>query len=87
MAYPSDPYHNEYPCPNCEADVSVALPAGDYATCDECKCKLEIHVDAEFEDGLWHDRTTLSVVDEEREHMRRMVAHAKRMEDQHGNQT
>lgn len=76
----SDPYHNFYSCPNCEADVEVALPLAKYATCAECKTKLEIHPDAEFEDGMWHDRTVLSIVDPEREHMKRMVAHAKRME-------
>jgi hypothetical protein len=73
---------NEYSCPNCEEDVSVPLPASKYVNCGHCKTKLEVHPDAEFYDGLWHDLTTLSIVDEEREHMKRMVAHAKRMEEQ-----
>jgi hypothetical protein len=77
----SDPYHNEYACPNCEADVSVALPVAKYATCDECKTKLEIHPDADFEDGMWHDRTTLSIVDPEREHKERMVKYGKRYQE------
>lgn len=73
MAYPSE--YNSYPCPSCEADVSVALPLAKYATCDECKAKLEIHVDAEFDEDGWHDLTTLSVVDEQREHMKKMLKH------------
>jgi hypothetical protein len=67
--------YNFYPCPNCEEDVAVALPPAKYATCHECNTKLEIHPDADFEDGMWHDRTTLSIVDEEREHMKRMLRH------------
>lgn len=59
-----EPY-NEYPCPNCEEDVRVGLPAAKYVDCPSCKAKLEIHPDAEFEDGMWHDRTTLSIVDYE----------------------
>ncbi len=74
-----EPY-NEYPCPNCEADVRVALPVSKYATCDECKAKLEIHPDAEWFDGFWHDRTTLSIVDPEREHMKVMLEHARKHE-------
>jgi hypothetical protein len=75
--------YNFYPCPNCEADVSVALPPAKYATCDECKTKLEIHPDADFEDGHWHDKTHLSVVEQREsvstddmyhEHMKRMLA-------------
>ncbi len=71
-----EPY-NEYPCPNCEADVRVGLPVSKYAECPECKAKLEIHPDADWFDGFWHDRTTLSIVDPEREHMQRMVDFAK----------
>jgi hypothetical protein len=71
--FPSE--YNEYPCPNCEEDVRVPLPPSKYATCPGCKKTLEIHPDAEFEDGLWHDRTTLSIVDPEREHMKRMLRH------------
>ncbi len=82
MTYPSE--YNEYPCPNCEADVRVALPAAKYATCPECKAKLEIHPDADFEDGMWHDRTELSIVDPEREHMKTMLEHAKSKEAQNG---
>jgi hypothetical protein len=36
---------------------------------------LEIHPDADFENGMWHDLTTLSVVDPEREHIKRMLKH------------
>lgn len=72
------PYpYNEYPCPECDDDVRVALPLAKYVICHNCHTQLEIHPDAEFEDGLWHDRTTLSVVDldPEREHMERMLRH------------
>ncbi len=69
---------NTYSCPNCEADVSVALPLAKYAECLECKTKLEIHPDADFEDGMWHDRTTLSIVDPQREHMKVMLEHARK---------
>jgi DNA-directed RNA polymerase subunit RPC12/RpoP len=75
----SDPWHNQYTCPNCEADVSVALPVARYATCPECHFKLEIHPDAEFEDGHWRDRTELSVV--EREHMKKMLRHLQQHDD------
>jgi hypothetical protein len=75
----SDPYHNDYPCPGCEEDVSVPLPPPKYVTCPECHAKLEINVDAEWFDGMWHDRTSLSLVDPEQEHIKRMVDHAKRM--------
>jgi hypothetical protein len=74
--------YNLYTCPNCEEDVPVALPAAKWATCPECCTKLEIHPDADWEDGMWHDRTTLSVVDPEREHMKAMVRHAERMEQE-----
>ncbi len=57
-----EPY-NEYPCPNCESDVRVGLPAGAYTECQECKMKLEIHpCYDQDEDGI-HDRTTLSIVE------------------------
>jgi DNA-directed RNA polymerase subunit RPC12/RpoP len=79
----SDPWHNTYSCPSCEADVAVTLPVAKYVTCPECHSKLEIHPDAEFEDGLWHDRTELAVIDSEREHMKRMLKHLQ----QHGDKT
>jgi DNA-directed RNA polymerase subunit RPC12/RpoP len=75
--------YNEYPCPACEEDVRVPLPASAYVTCPSCQSKLEIHPDAEFEDGLWHDKTHLSVVEQResvstddmyREHIKRMLA-------------
>jgi DNA-directed RNA polymerase subunit RPC12/RpoP len=69
-----EPY-NDYPCPNCEADVRVSLPAAKYAECEECGAKLEIHPDAEFYDGMWHDLTELSVVDPGEEHRRAMLEH------------
>jgi DNA-directed RNA polymerase subunit RPC12/RpoP len=72
--------YNEYPCPACEEDVRVPLPASAYVTCPSCQSKLEIHPDAEFFDEHWHDRTTLSIVDEEREHMKKMLNHLQ----QHG---
>ncbi len=59
-----EPY-NEYPCPNCEAEVRVGLPAGKNVVCQECKTKLEIHPDAEQDEDGWHDRTTLSIVETE----------------------
>lgn len=66
---------NEYECPECDAWVRVALPPSRYVKCPECMSNLEVHQDADFEDGMWHDRTTLSVVDPEREHMKRMLNH------------
>lgn len=66
-----------YECPNCSEDVAVALPPAKYVDCHSCHSKLEIHPDADFFDGMWHDRTTLSVVDPEREHMKRMFDFAK----------
>jgi hypothetical protein len=79
----SDPDHNEYECPvdECGEWVSVALPVSKYVTCPSCHTKLEIHPDADWFDGMWHYRTTLSICDPEREHMERMVEHAKRMEE------
>ena len=71
--YPSD--YNEYQCPECDEDVRVPLPPSKYVDCPHCKSHLEIHPDAEFEDGMWHDHTTLSIVDPEREHMKRMLKH------------
>jgi hypothetical protein len=64
---------NEYPCSNCEEAVRVPIPPSKYIICQHCKTQLEIHPDAEFYDGLWHDLTTLSVVDPEREHMRKVI--------------
>ena len=64
---------NTYSCPACEDDVEVPLPLAKYVTCESCKTKLEINVDADFEDGHWHDLTTLSVVDPDREHKERML--------------
>ncbi len=61
MSEPRPEPYNEYPCPNCEADVRVGLPAGKYATCGDCKTRLEIHPEADWFDGFWHDRTTLSI--------------------------
>jgi hypothetical protein len=58
-----EPY-NEYPCPECEEEVRVELPAGTHVTCDGCGTLLSIDADAEFDRGMWHDRTTLSVVPE-----------------------
>jgi hypothetical protein len=66
---------NEYQCPECDEDVRVELPAPSYVECQHCKSTLELHPDFEFEDGFWHDRTTLSIVDPEREHMKRMLKH------------
>ncbi len=57
MTYPSE--YNQYPCPVCEADVRVSLPAAKYVTCPECNVKLEVRPDADWEDGMWHDRTEL----------------------------
>lgn len=68
---------NEYECPECGEDVRVELPAGKYVKCPECMSNLEIHADADFKDGMWHDRTTLSVADPGREHMERMLEWAK----------
>jgi hypothetical protein len=81
----SDPDHNEYECPvdDCGEWVSVALPVSKYVTCPSCNTKLEIHPDAEFFDEHWHDRTHLSVVDPEREHMKKMLNHLQ----QHANKT
>jgi len=78
----SDPYHNSYECPECSDDVEVPLPLAKYVTCPTCKSKLEIHPDADWFDGMWHDRTELSVVDPERDHMRRMLDHARRMQEE-----
>jgi hypothetical protein len=47
---------------------------------------LNINVDAEFDRGMWHDRTELSVVDPEREHMKTMLEHAKSREAQNVDQ-
>jgi DNA-directed RNA polymerase subunit RPC12/RpoP len=77
----SDPYHNDHECPQCGDTVLVPLPYPKYVDCQECKSKLEIHPDAEFEDGLWHDRTELSIVDPERDHMKTMLQFAK---EKHG---
>jgi len=52
--------YNEFECPNCDEIVNVPVPYTKYVECPGCKAKLEIHPDAEF-DGLWHDRTTLSL--------------------------
>lgn len=73
MPYLSD--YNEYPCPSCEEDVRVPIPPSAYVVCQHCKTQLEIHPDAEFYDGLWHDLTTLSIVDDQHEHMKRMLKH------------
>jgi predicted RNA-binding Zn-ribbon protein involved in translation (DUF1610 family) len=53
---------NEYECPNCGDTVQVPMPASKNVDCTSCGAKLEIHPDAEFFDGLWHDRTELSIV-------------------------
>jgi hypothetical protein len=84
MAYPSDPYHNEYECPadDCGEWVPVPLPMAAYVTCPGCKRKLKVMVDAEFDENGWHDRTELDVADEpdpERDHMKRMVAYMERL--------
>lgn len=71
----SDPYHNDYECPECSDDVEVPLPVAKYVTCPTCNSKLVIHVDAEFDRGMWHDRTTLSVLDEREQHIKRMLKH------------
>jgi hypothetical protein len=79
---PSDPYHNTYECPECSDDVSVPLPLPKFVMCPACKARLQINVDAEFYGGMWHDRTELDFADEpdpERDHMQRMINHAKRM--------
>lgn len=55
--------YNTYSCPECEDDVQVPLPAAKHVTCEGCGATLEIHPDADFEDGMWHDRTHLSVVE------------------------
>ncbi len=79
------PSSNDFECPNCEEWLSVPLPYAKYVDCPWCKKKLEIHPDADFDRGMWHDRTTLSVVDPEREHMKQMVDHAKSKEAESGN--
>lgn len=73
----SDPYHNEYECPNdaCGEWVSVPLPLAKYVMCPACKARLQINVDAEFYGGMWHDRTELSLCDPEREHKEAMLKH------------
>jgi len=71
----SNPNSNDFECPNCDEWLSVPLPYAKYVNCPWCKSKLEIHPDAEFEDGLWHDRTELSIVEED--HMKRMIEYAK----------
>lgn len=53
--------YNEYPCPECEEEVRVELPAGTHVTCTGCGTLLSIDADADFDEGGWHDRTTLSV--------------------------
>ncbi len=78
----SDPWHNEYECPNCDEWIAVPIPLAAYVNCPECKAKLEIHPNADWFDGFWHDRTTLSIVDPEREHMKLMLEHAKKHEHQ-----
>jgi DNA-directed RNA polymerase subunit RPC12/RpoP len=54
--------YTTYECPACDEEFEVSLPVSKYAVCANCQSKLEIHPDAEFERGMWHDRTTLSVV-------------------------
>lgn len=54
--------YNQYECPNCGDLVECALPLAKYVQCETCGSKLEIHPDADF-NGIWHDRTTLSVVE------------------------
>lgn len=81
----SDPWHNSYTCPNCEEDVPCALPLAKFVECPECKTKLEIMVDAEFDNGSWHDLTKLSIAEDscpecrsDREHKQRMIDFAKK---------
>ncbi len=66
---------NYYECPECDEWVSVPLGPPKYVTCSHCKSRLEIHPEADFSDNMWHDRTTLSVVDPELEHMKAMLNH------------
>lgn len=75
-----DPYHNTYSCPICSDDVSVARPIADkFVICTGCGSKLSVDVDAEFENGMWHDLTSLSPVEgEEEKHIRRMLEFAKK---------
>ena len=72
----SDPNHNEFECPNCDEWIQVPLPSAKYVDCPWCKKTLEIMVDAEWFDGMWHDRTELSIVDDETAHKLRMLEHA-----------
>lgn len=54
---------NEFDCPNCGDVVEVELPYAATVTCPN-GCKLNICPDADFANGMWHDRTTLSLVEE-----------------------
>lgn len=59
----SDPNHNDHVCPACDDWIAVPIPYAKNITCPWCNAKLEIHPDAEFDRGMWHDRTELSIVD------------------------
>lgn len=62
---------NDFECPNCFEWLKVPIPYARYVDCPSCRAKLEIHPDAEFDEGVWHDLTELSIVEEE--HMKRML--------------
>ena len=58
-----DPNYNEYECPECGEWVRIGLPAPAQVKCSnqECGLLLNVDVDADFDEGGWHDRTSLCV--------------------------
>lgn len=67
---------NDYECPECGEWIWVP-PLSKYVKCPCCKAQVAIHPDADFHDGHWHDRTTLSVAVPGRAHIERMLEWAK----------
>jgi uncharacterized protein YlaI len=52
----------EYICPVCKDEIEVDTNENNLK-CLSCNALLRVDTDAEFLDGSWHDRTTLTHVD------------------------
>lgn len=51
-----------YTCPKCGCEEVHIEHTHDITECPECHSKLKVDVDAEFYNGMWHDRTKLYTI-------------------------
>lgn len=46
-------------CPNCDVEIEFE-PNAEKVVCSDCKTEFDRDIDAEFVDGSWKDRSTLT---------------------------